>query len=260
MQDRKSGNQTGKPVLIRKNIRLTIAFDGTAYQGWQIQPDAPTIQGLVSAALEKISGEPISLAGSGRTDSGTHARGLVANFHTASRIPPKQWVRAVNSMLPRDIRVLAAQRVPDSFHARRSAASKIYRYQVYCGRVLPPHLLREYLHFPYPVDFARMETAARMFEGEHDFASYAKTGSAVTHTIRRIFHCRLTKKGPRLHLTVEGNGFLHHMVRNMAGTLMEIGRGTISLVDFQTLFGKRDRTQAGFTAPAHGLTLMKVKY
>jgi tRNA pseudouridine38-40 synthase len=260
MQNRKPGNQARKPILTRQNIRLTIAFEGTAYHGWQIQDDAPTVQGLISAALTKITGEPVSLAGSGRTDSGTHARGLVANFFSGSSIPPSQLVRAVNSMLPRDIRILAAKKVLADFHARKSAVSKTYRYQIFCGGILPPHLLKEYFHFPFPIDISKMETAAHLFLGDHDFASYAKANSMPKSTIRRIFRCNLKLKGSKLHLTVEGNGFLHHMVRNMAGTLLEVGRGTISLESFGALFSKRDRTLAGFTAPAHGLILLKVRY
>jgi len=243
-----------------RNIRLVIAFDGTAYCGWQSQRNSPSIQDIVSAALAEITGETVSLAGSGRTDAGTHARGLIANFFTGSRIPAGRLPFALNGMLPRDIRVLSARDVPADFHARKSARSKIYRYQVYNGTILPPHLMREYFHFPYSLDFDRMAEAARLFPGEHDFASYAKTGSDVSNTVRRIFRCDLRRRGARVYLTVEGNGFLHHMVRNMAGTLLEVGRGRISLSDFADLFEKRDRTQAGFTAPANGLILVKVRY
>ena len=244
----------------RRNIRLKIAFDGTAYCGWQTQPNAPTIQGLISAILEKITDETISLTGSGRTDSGTHARGLQANFFTSSKIPAAQFGRALNAMLPRDIRILAASDVPADFHARKSARSKIYRYQIYHGATLPPHLLREYFHFPFPFDYALMEAAASLFVGEHDFASYAKTGSVTSNAVRKIFRCELKRTGSHIHLTVEGNGFLHHMVRNMVGTLLEVGQGHISLENFATLFDRRDRSQSGFTAPAHGLILVKVRY
>ena len=214
----------------------------------------------MSDALAGITGETISLTGSGRTDAGTHARGLVANFFTCSKIPADSLPFALNCRLPRDIRVMSARDVPSDFHARKSARSKIYRYQVYNRTILPPHLLREYCHFPYRLDFGLMEEAARLFPGEHDFASYAKTGSVTSGTIRRIFRCDLRRQGARIYLTVEGNGFLHHMVRNMAGTLLEVGRGLISLSDFAALFEKRDRTQAGFTAPSHGLILVKVRY
>jgi tRNA pseudouridine38-40 synthase len=243
----------------RQNLRLTLAFDGTEYHGWQMQSNLPTVQGCLSEAIFKVTQEHVTLSGSGRTDAGTHARGLVANFLTGSRIAPAQLARALNSLLPYDIRVLSARRAALDFHARKNASSKIYRYQVYLGPVMPPHLIREYYHFPCPVDVSKMERAACQFLGEHDFTSFAKTNS-FTNAVRRIFHCDLKKKGRRLFLTVEGNGFLHHMVRNMAGTLLDVGRNTISMDEFQELFTKKDRNLAGFTAPAHGLVLLKVKY
>lgn len=258
MQDRKPGDKTGQPLS--RNIRLTIAFDGTAYHGWQIQNDAPSIQGLISDAVTRITQEKVPLTGSGRTDAGTHARGLVANFRTASKIKPAQFVRALNAILPADIRILAARRAPASFHARKDAVSKTYRYQIYLGQVLPPHLAREHYHYPYPLNFELMEAAVRLFPGEHDFASFAKTNSSAASTIRRIYRCDLRKKGRRLLLTVQGNGFLHHMVRNMAGTLLEVGRGTMSLDHFKKLFTERDKNLAGFTAPAKGLILLRVQY
>ena len=264
MQDRKPGHQTRKPLKPdpggKRNIRLTLAYDGTAYHGWQIQDDAPTLQGLLSDSIARITGERVSVTGSGRTDAGTHARGLVANFFTSSRIEPGRLMRALNGVLPRDVRVMSARRAAPDFHARKSAVSKIYQYRIYTGPVLPPHLLREYFHYPFPVDVEKMTQAARLFPGEHDFASFAKANTAAVNTVRRIFRCDLQKKGRRLLLTVEGNGFLHHMVRNMAGTLLEVGRGTIGPGDFRDLFRKRDRTLAGFTAPARGLVLLKVKY
>lgn len=243
-----------------KTIRLTVAFEGTSYHGWQIQPVLPTIQGVLSEAVGRVTGEQVTLHGSGRTDAGTHARGLVASFTTHSRIAPAQLVRALNSMLPRDVRILAARRMPPGFHARRNAFSKVYRYQIFLGPIMLPHLAREYFHFPYRIDLEKMEQAARQVIGEHDFASFAKTGSPVASTVRRIFRCELRKRGRRLLLTVEGNGFLHHMVRNIAGTLLEVGKGSISLSEFEQLFLTRDRTLAGFTAPAHGLVLLKVQY
>ncbi len=260
MQSRKPGDKTGKSVAINNNIRLTLAFDGTAYHGWQIQPGVPTIQGLLLQAIGRITGERVTLVGSGRTDAGTHARRFVANFLTTSRIPPARLVHALNSILPHDVRILSAKQVPLNFHARRDARSKVYRYQVYLGPVMMPHLAREYYHFPRALDLSKMIQAARMFEGEHDFAAFAKTSSLPARTLRRIFRCQLTKRGHCLHLTVEGSGFLHHMVRNMAGTLLEIGKGAMSLKQFQDLFVKRDRKLAGFTAPAHGLILLKVRY
>ena len=259
MQNRKPGNKTGQP-LEKRNIRLTVAFEGTAYHGWQIQHDSPTVQGLISDAVARITGEKITLTGSGRTDAGVHARGLVANFLTGSRIPAAQFVRALNGILPGDIRILSAGEAPAGFHARRDAVSKTYRYQIYLGRVLPPHLAREHFHYSYKLDLPKMETAARLFVGEHDFASFAKANASYSSTVRRIFRCSLQKEGNRLLLTVQGNGFLQHMVRNMAGTLVEVGKGSITLEQFQDLFHRRDRNLAGFTAPANGLILLKVQY
>jgi tRNA pseudouridine38-40 synthase len=247
-------------MMAKRNIRLTIAFEGTAYHGWQIQQNTPTLQGLISEAITRITGEMPTLNGSGRTDAGTHARGLVANFFIESSIPMPRLVRALNGILPRDIRILSARSVSADFHARRNTVSKVYRYQMYLGPILPPHLLRDHFHFPYPVDIVKMQSAALLFMGEHDFASFAKANAAVSSTVRRIFRCELKKKGRRLFLTVEGNGFLHHMVRNMAGTLLDVGRGAISLDEFRALFVKLDRRLAGFTAPAHGLVLLKVQY
>jgi len=243
-----------------RNLRLVLGFDGTEYHGWQIQEQQKTVQGELREAIRKITGEDTIPAGSGRTDAGTHARALVANFSTGARIPARNLVRALNSVLPCDIRVLSAKEAPADFHARRSARSKIYRYQMYRGAIMPPHLAREHFHFPYPIDLAAMQHAAALFAGTHDFASFAASGSDKKSTVRRIFHCRLQSTGHRLIFTVEGNGFLHHMVRNMVGTLLELGRGLITQVEFEALFEVRDRTQAGFTAPAHGLILLKVNY
>ncbi len=161
---------------------------------------------------------------------------------------------------PPDIRVLSARAVPADFHARRSARSKIYRYQIYRGAILPPHLAREHFHYPYPIDLSIMKKAVEFFVGAHDFASFAAKGAGRDNTVRRIYSCRLKSFGHRLIFVVEGNGFLHHMVRNMVGTILELGRGQMSLPEFEALFTVRDRTRAGFTAPAHGLILTKVNY
>ena len=264
MQNRKSGNKTRQPIVDkregRRNIRLILAFDGTAYHGWQAQKSASTLQGSLCGAIARNTGENVTLTGSGRTDAGTHARALVANFFTESAISTGQLLRALNAILPRDIRVLSVRQMPLDFHSRRSAISKVYRYQVYLGPILAPHLRREFFHFPYPVDIPKMEQASHLFVGEHDFASFAKATGKPANTVRRIMRCDLKRHGHRLFLTVEGSGFLHHMVRNMAGTLLEVGRGSISMEDFQELFVRRDRTLAGFTAPAHGLVLLKVQY
>jgi tRNA pseudouridine38-40 synthase len=243
-----------------RKIKLVIGFDGTAYHGWQLQKQHATVQGELCEAILKITGEQTIPSGSGRTDAGTHARGFVASFKTASRIPAANFVHALNGVLPPDIRILSAREVPADFHARRSARSKIYRYQIYRGRVIPPHLARDHFHFPYPIDIGIMGQAAELFVGEHDFASFAAKMSRQENTVRHILSCGLKSTGRRLTLTVEGSGFLHHMVRNMVGTLLELGRGLMTFAEFEGLFQCRDRTLAGFTAPAHGLILLKVRY
>jgi tRNA pseudouridine38-40 synthase len=244
----------------RRNIKLVLGFEGTAYHGWQIQRRHRTVQGELRKAIRLITGEQTNPFGSGRTDAGTHARAFVASFETCCTIPARNLVRALNSKLPPDIRVLSARDVSPDFHARLSARSKVYRYQIYRGSVIPPHLAREHFHYPYAIDVGIMMRAAQLFEGAHDFASFAARGGKRENTVRHIFGCQLKSAGHRLRLTVEGNGFLHHMVRNMAGTLLELGRGLMTWDEFRALFERRDRTLAGFTAPARGLTLLRVRY
>jgi tRNA pseudouridine38-40 synthase len=252
-----------------RNVKLTVAFDGTAYSGWQIQLGARTIQGILVEAVARVTGETPVIHGSGRTDAGVHARALVANFHTGSRIPPAQLVRAVNGSLPPDIRVMSASLAPESFHARISAKTKIYRYQVYRGAILPPHLAREFCHCTYPMDLGIIREGIRLLRGEHDFASFAAKSGKLDlpgspaqdrNTVRTLFRAEVKSAGARLVFVFEGSGFLHHMVRNMVGTLLDLGRGRYSLQEFAGLLEQRDRTLAGVTAPACGLVLWKVKY
>jgi len=243
-----------------RNIKLVLGFDGTAYHGWQIQKSRPTVQAELAQAIRKITGEECHPVGCGRTDAGTHARRYVANFFTAATIPAPNLKRALNSLLPRDIRIFSAGEAPADFHARHSARSKIYRYQIYRGPVMPPHMAREHFHYLQPVNWDLMQQAAARFVGAHDFASFAARSAGLENTVRRIFSCRLHRDGHRLIFTVEGSGFLHHMVRNMVGTLLDVGRKHISMEEFEALFTVRDRTRAGFTAPAHGLILLRVQY
>ncbi len=243
-----------------RNIRVVLGFDGAPYHGWQIQKDHRTVQGELRDAIHRITGELSNPTGCGRTDAGTHARRFVASFHTNCLIPASNLLRALNSTLPPDIRILAAREVPMNFDARRSAMSKVYRYQIYRGAVMIPHLAREHFHYPYPLDLGLMKKGVKMLKGTHDFASFAARGGGQDNTVRHIFSCRLQASGRRLLLTVEGNGFLPHMVRNIAGTLLELGRGIMTLGEFEDLFERRDRTLAGFTAPAQGLILLRVRY
>jgi tRNA pseudouridine38-40 synthase len=255
-----------------RNIRLVLAYDGTDFHGWQRQPDLPTIQECLETALARLTGETAHVWGSGRTDAGVHALNQVANFRIASPIPCDNLVKALNDLLPPTIRIKGAREVAERFHARYDVRSKTYRYRILQTPVCSPFLCRSVCHHPYPLDHARMAEAARFFEGEHDFTSFAAvaaeegTGeekeSSGRAMVRTIFSSRLFRR-PRTALLVyevTGSGFLHHMVRNMVGTMMEVGRGRLAPQDIVKILAARDRTLAGPTAPAQGLCLMKVEY
>ena len=266
-----------------RNIRLHIAYDGTDFHGWQRQPDLPTIQGCIEAVVEKITTERVNLCGSGRTDAGVHASNQVANFKTASNIPCTNLVTALNNLLPSTVRVKSADEMAESFHARYGARSKTYRYRILQASIVSPFVARFVYHHPYPLDRKLMAAAARLFEGEHDFTSFAASqgledGPALINSqprevednpadldantrhrtpdapssIRTIFSSRLLWR-PRTSILiyeVRGSGFLHHMVRSIVGTLLEVGRGKITPGDIIQILNARDRTCAGPTAPA----------
>ncbi|HEX5411578.1 MAG TPA: tRNA pseudouridine(38-40) synthase TruA [Terriglobia bacterium] len=252
-----------------RNIRLTIAYDGTDFHGWQRQPRAPTIQEALETRIAKITGAAVTLYGSGRTDAGVHASGQVANFRTESTIPCASLKKALNDILPASIRVREADEVPAEFHARHSAKAKTYRYRILQAPVCPPFLARYVYHHPYPLDCRGMARAARLLEGEHDFTSFAGSDQARKGTarressnVRKVFHSRiaLRRKSQMIVYQVSGSGFLHHMVRNIVGTLLEVGSGKLSPDDMPAIMRARDRGKAGATAPASGLWLVRVEY
>jgi tRNA pseudouridine38-40 synthase len=261
-----------------RNLRIELASDGTDFSGWQRQPVLPTIQGCLEAALEKILGERVQVCGSGRTDAGVHALAQVANLRTASVIPCGNLVKALNDVLPESVRIFRAQEASEDFHARYAVRSKTYRYRILQTPVCSPFLGRFVWHYPYKLDRRAMAAAARLVEGEHDFTSFAGskggeedksprrsvrgTAKELLSNVRRIFSSRVVWR-PRLSLLsyeVCGSGFLYHMVRNLVGTLVEIGRGKIEPADMARILAARDRHLAGPTAPAKGLCLMKVEY
>ncbi len=249
-----------------RNIRLVIAYDGTDFCGWQRQPDRPTIQGCLEDALQKLTGAAISVCGSGRTDAGVHAVHQVANFQTDSSIPCKNIAKALNNLIPPTVRIRCADDVAPGFHARFGVLRKTYRYRMVTAPVCSPLLWRFVCHYPYALDRARMAQAAGFFEGEHDFSSFAgadpQEEGGAKHNVRVIFRSRLLWR-PRssvLVYEVTGKGFLRYMVRNIVGTLMEVGRGKLAPSDIPRILAASDRTQAGPTAPAQGLCLMKVEY
>jgi tRNA pseudouridine38-40 synthase len=258
---------------------LILSYDGTDYHGWQSQSGEATIQQTVENAIQNVTGSQSTVYGSGRTDAGVHAAAQVANFKTACPIPCANLVKALNDQLPPTIRVREAIEVPLDFHARYHAREKSYRYRIYLGPVCPPSLWRFVYHHPYPLDQNSMAEAARLIEGEHDFRSFAASGgeesearsqesegqtqnSARRGTVRTIYSSRITHLGKLslLRYDVRGNGFLHHMVRNIVGTLLEVGRGKLAPEDMLRILEARDRTRAGPTAPAQGLCLTKVIY
>ena len=242
------------------NIKLVIAYDGTRFSGWQVQPQRPTVQGLITDAIARITGQRLSLNGSGRTDAGAHARGQVANFHVEDPPEPAAFRRALNSRLPPDIRVRRLEPVDEQFHARRDARAKLYRYQIYTGPVLSPFHYRYYCHYTYPLQDAPMQEAAAALLGEHDFAAFAASAIEVKTTVRTLYRSEFRRAGHRLFYWVEGSGFLQHMVRNIVGTLLQVGGGKREPSDIARILAARRRTAAGPTAPARGLFLVRVTY
>ncbi len=243
-----------------RNIKLTIEYDGSSYAGWQRQKNAMTVQQKLEESLEKLCGEPVNVIGSGRTDSGVHARGQVSNFKTSSTIPPERYSYALNSMLPSDIRINCSKEVPMDFHARFSATGKKYRYSI-INNTHGTAIDRQYLHHvSSPLDIQAMKEAAKIFEGTHDYAGFMATGSPVKSTVRTIYESKLIQDGSLLHFTVTGNGFLYNMVRIMAGTLIDVGKGKISANVIPDIIAYRKREKVGATAPANGLFLEEVYY
>lgn len=241
-------------------IRLTIEYDGSRYVGWQFQPTGDSIQEQIEAALARILGTPVRLHSSGRTDAGVHARGMVAHFSTESQIPLRAFCQGVNRFLPDDIAVRAASEVPPGFHARFSAIGKWYRYSLYRGEIRSPLVGRRAWHLHKSLDLAAMRLAATELVGRHDFAAFRSSGCDAKTTSREIFAIAIIEEGELLHLDIRGSGFLRNMVRILAGTLVEIGRGERPVADITRLLRAGDRTRAGVTAPACGLCLMEVFY
>ena len=247
-----------------RNLKLTIAYDGTDFVGWQIQPEAATVQGTLSLAIGRITGENVLPQGSGRTDAGVHALAQVATFQTASAIPTGNFVIALNDILPTSIRVLAAKEVAPDFHSRKSAQAKTYRYRIYREAICPPFLSRYVWHYPYPLDEPALRETAPLVEGEHDFTSFAavdpERGREGISNVRRIFSSQWRRESCELIYEVRGNGFLHHMVRNLVGTFLLVGKATLMPADVTRILEAKDRSAAGATAPASGLYLVNVEY
>jgi tRNA pseudouridine38-40 synthase len=256
-----------------RNIKLTIAYDGTDFSGWQAQPGQSTVQGALTDVLEKLTQRRVIIYAAGRTDAGVHAAGQVVNFKTQSVMTPEEFQRSFNALLPPTIRVNFAEEVGPDFHSRWDALAKTYRYRIFRGRVVPPFLWRYVLQDSYEMNFDAMSEAARHFLGEHDFTSFAaSTGSEEDdrerNTIRTIYRSELLRvKEPDSSTSTEewvyvvrGKSFMRYMVRKMLGTLVQVGRGKLSAHDVPELFALRDRSKCGATMPPHGLCLERVEY
>jgi len=248
-------------------FKLTIAYDGTDFHGWQIQAEKPTIQGEIVNVLRRLTQEHVYLHGAGRTDAGVHALGQVGSFRTQSALSAEEFQRALNALLPQTIRIVGSEEVGPDFDARWSARGKIYRYRIYRGKVVPPMFWRYVLHYPFPLDEEAMRDAAARFAGTHDFASFAaSTGSEEDDkersTEREIFSTVLvrTADDEELVFTVRGRSFLRYMVRKMVGTLLDVGRGRLKPEDIDRLFELRDRSKSGPTVPPQGLVMVEVQH
>ena len=248
-------------------FKLTIAYDGTDFHGWQIQANKPTVQGEIVNVLRRITQENVQLHAAGRTDAGVHALGQVGSFRTQSALSAGEFQRALNALLPATIRIAAAEEVGPDFNARWSARGKIYRYRLYRGKVVPPMLWRYVLHYPFPLDEDAMRDAASRLVGMHDFASFAaSTGSEEDDkersTEREIYSTELVRSadGEELVFTVRGRSFLRYMVRKMTGTLLDVGRRKLTPDDIQRLFQLKDRSKSGPTVPPQGLCMVSVEH
>jgi tRNA pseudouridine38-40 synthase len=249
-----------------RNLKLVLSYDGTDFAGWQVQPEAVTIQGTLASAIGRVTGEKVLPQGSGRTDAGVHALAQVVTFVTESSVPTANFVKALNDILPLSVRILSAEEADSDFHARHSARAKTYRYRIYRGSICPPFSARYVWHFPYPLDEPAMADAAARVAGEHDFTSFAavdpergRDGMPALN-VREIFSSAWRRQEDEFTYCVRGTGFLHHMVRNLVGTFILVGKGTLHADDVTRIIGARNRSAAGATAPASGLFLVNVEY
>lgn len=244
----------------QRNFKLTLAYDGSAYHGFQYQSNAVTVQQTLETSLAQLFGEKIRIAGAARTDAGVHAYGQVVSLRTDSPIPADRIPSAVNGLLPRDIAVVAADEVPDTFHARFSAIGKIYQYRI-LNSAVPNPLLRNYAwQVLRPLQVELMHEAMQVLVGEHDFSAFQASGSSAKHPVRTLYNIQCRRNDDEIEFQFHGNGFLYHMVRNIVGTVVDIGAGKMAEAEFRRVFAGRNRSAAGATAPPQGLYLRRIFY
>jgi tRNA pseudouridine38-40 synthase len=246
-----------------RRIKITLVYDGTDFHGWQVQPNLPTVQGTLQEVLSEIVGAPAKVDGSGRTDAGVHALAQVAAFSLGNPIPPENLRKALNRLLPGSIRVLTVEEVAPGFHPRYAALSKTYEYRIFRGEVCLPFQRRYVYHHPYPLDERRILAAAPLLEGEHDFSAFAGADERDQEggsKVRTVFFSRAERAGDLLLYRVRGSGFLKHMVRNIVGMLLEVGKGNLDEAAIQALFKPGTTARAGPRVPACGLFLLSVEY
>ncbi|MBR2223685.1 MAG: tRNA pseudouridine(38-40) synthase TruA [Christensenellaceae bacterium] len=241
-------------------VKLIVEYDGTAYSGWPRQKNAPSVQQTLEEAFFTLTGEDVTMQGAGRTDAGVHAMGQTVHFDTNCTIPAEKICFAINTKLPPDIRVRSSAEAAPRFHATLDAKGKHYRYVIYNAKHANAILSRYSAHIYYALDEKKMQEAANALIGEHDFIAYSSTGSDIKTTVRRIFDIKVTRQGDYVVIDVFGNGFLYNMVRIISGTLADIGTGRLPVSTAKEALEKKDRTLAGQTMPAKGLTMMEVFY
>lgn len=245
---------------LMKRIKLTVAYDGTGYCGWQIQPNGITVEEVLNRALSELTGESIKVIGASRTDAGVHAEGNVAVFDTESTIPPQRMACAVNCRLPEDIAVVKSEEVPGGWHPRYQASVKTYEYHI-LNRDMPDPVHRlTTAHISYPLNVDNMRAAAVYLKGEHDFKSFCSLHTAVKDTVRTVYDLEIEKDRDMITIRISGNGFLYNMVRIIAGTLINVGRGACSPEKVKEILDAKDRREAAGTAPAKGLILKGIRY
>ena len=243
-----------------KNIMLTVAYDGANYHGFAFQENTATIEGVLKTAIDGLTGEDTEIIGASRTDAGVHAYGNVVVFSTESTIPPASFAPALNNRLPEDVRIMESREVPLGFHPRKCLSEKTYEYRILNVKTMIPTKRLYACHNSYPLDESRMNEASKYLVGEYDFTSFCAAGSQALSHVRRIISAEVTRQGDEITIKIVGNGFLYNMVRIIAGTLMEIGRGKGEPSDMKTMIEAMDRSAAGPTAPPQGLFLIKYEF